>query len=190
MNWLTYILQGFGFENIEDYSKTLSKGSSENIITLALVLASIREYTEHVFKLDSVVILAFVLLIVAEWYTGIKVDMKERGQKFKSRKSGRMILKIGTYIFILFLLSSFAHNTQDIDFKIFQVNPMQWLYYVVFTWIILQLLISYFENLSALGYKEVKGLIGIILRKGNKWFEFDGEKDGDKLFRQDKNEGN
>lgn len=190
MNWFTYILQGFGYANKTDFGQTLEKSSSDNLIRTALFLGTLRECTESLFNLDVFVILAFVFLIIAEWHTGIKVDMIKRGEKFQSRKLGRMILKIGTYIFILYLLSTFANKTASIDFYFIDVNPMQWLYYVVFTWIILQLLVSYFENLAALGYKEMKGLVGIILRKGNQWFDFDGNKNGDDLFKTDIDERN
>ena len=60
-----------------------------------------------------------------------------------------------------------------------EINPFEWLYYVFFTGVIFQLIISYLENLASLGYNEAKGIIGIILRKYNKWFEFDGTKNAD-----------
>ncbi|WP_158962345.1 phage holin family protein [Myroides fluvii] len=188
MNWFTYLLQGFGYSDKTDFISTIDKNSSENLIKSAVILGTIRECTESLFNMDAFVILSFVFLIIAEWHTGIKVDILKRGEKFKSRKVGRMILKIGTYIFILYLLSTFANKTASIDFfQFFDVNPMQWLYYVVFTWIILQLLVSYFENLAALGYKEMKGIVGFILRKGNQWFDFDGNKNGDELFTKKDN---
>jgi hypothetical protein len=51
----------------------------------------------------------------------------------------------------------------------FEVNPFEWLYYAFFSGIIFQVVLSYLENLS-LGYSEAKGVLGIILRKYNKWF--------------------
>ena len=80
-----------------------------------------------------------------------------------------MILKIGVYINILFLLHTLASRTKTLSLgDSFEINPFMWLYYTVFTAIILQLVISYLENLGSLGYKEAKGLVGIILRKYNK----------------------
>ena len=96
-----------------------------------------------------------------------------------------MILKIGVYVGILFMLFTFANKTKTIDFIGFDVNPLGWLYYAVFVGITFQLVISYFENLGNLGYKEAKGLAGIVLRRFNKWFEFDGEKDGDNFNNQE-----
>ncbi len=152
------------------------------MLSVSITFGTVREFIEVSFGLDILVLACFVLLIIAEWHTGIKVDMKKRGNKFQSRKFGRMILKVGTYITILFILSTFASKTKSLDFIGFEFNPLGWLYYIFFTAIIFLLTISWLENLAHLGYKEAKGLVGIILRKSNKWFEFDGEKDGDRSF--------
>lgn len=184
MNTITYILKGFGFKNPTDFFSSLDKTSSENfsfVMLLSVVLGTVRELTEVYLGMDVLVLCCFVFLIMAEWWTGVKVDVIRRGNKFRSRKAGRMILKVGTYTAILFVLYTFSAKTEKLEFIGFEVNPMKWVYYVVFVWIIFQLLISWFENLSALGYKEMKGLVGILLRKGNKWFEFDGSKNGDNL---------
>lgn len=191
MNIINYILNGFGFSDPTDFSTSIDKTSGDSsflVLKISVLLGTFRELVELYIGLDILVLSCFVFLIVAEWYTGVKVDVIKRGNKFKSRKSGRMILKVGTYVSILFVLYTFSSKTQQLEFVGFEINPMKWAYYIVFVWIIFQLLISWFENLSALGYKEMKGLVGILLRKGNRWFEFDGTKDGDNLFNQNKEE--
>ena len=60
------------------------------------------------------------------------------------------------------------------------VNPYEGLYSIGFTGVVFQVLISWLENLASLGYSVANGLVGIILRKYNKWFEFDGTKNPDK----------
>ena len=93
-----------------------------------------------------------------------------------------MILKIGVYITIITLLHNFAQSTKRIAFEGFEINPFGWVFYVIVVAITFQTLISYLENLGNLGYKEAKGIAGIVLRKYNKWFEFDGNQNGDKGY--------
>lgn len=188
MKHINYLLQGFGYENLTDFHTTIFKAfyipNYQIIILMTITLGTIREFIENLMGLDIFVLIGFVFLIVAEWQTGVKADMIKRKQKFQSRKVGRMILKIGVYNAILFILYIFSSKTKTLDFVGFEVNPMSWLYYMVFVMIIFQLVISYFENLGVLGYKEAGGISGMILRKYNKWFEFDGEKDGDNFIKK------
>lgn len=184
MKHLNYLLKGFGFLNFEDFKTTTFKlmyiKNGEILISFSVLFGMIRETIEGLMGLDIVVIFALSMLIIAEWQTGLKADILKRKQKFRSRKFGRMILKIGVYFFILFILNVFSSKTSHLDFDGFELNPFRAVYYIVFVAIIMQLIISYFENLGVLGYSEAKGIAGIVLRKYNKWFEFDGEKDGDK----------
>lgn len=191
---IDYKLQGFGYFDLHDFYTTLIKTTTPKLLVLmsvtSITLGAIREFIEKAMGLDILVLGVFVFLIIAEWQTGIKADMKKRNSKFQSRKMGRMILKIGVYNGILLMLYTFASKTKSLDFVGFEVNPLAWLYYAVFIGIIFQLVISYLENLGVLGYSEAKGLAGIVLRKYNKWFDFDGEKDGDVLMQQNNNNNN
>ena len=191
MKIINYISQGFGYYDFHDFQTTILRGfyipNYKLMIILSVSLGTVREVVEGLMGLDVLVIAVFVFLIIAEWQTGIRADMVVRNSKFQSRKMGRMILKIGVYNSILLVLHTLSSNTKSIEFVGFDINPMEWLNYMVFVAIVFQLVISYFENLGVLGYKEAKGISGIVLRRYNKWFEFDGEKNGD-IFNNDKNE--
>jgi hypothetical protein len=147
------------------------------VIILSASLATLRVSIFSYTGLDVVVIAAFVFLIIAEFQTGIRVSMSIKMERFKSRKFGRMILKIGTYISIVVVLHTFSKRMEVPNVLGFDINPFLWLYYMVFTAIVFQLFISWMENLGCLGYKETKSIAGFVLRKFNKWFEFDGKKD-------------
>ena len=187
MKHLNYILQGFGYENLNDFNTTVFKAfytvDFKILLTISFALGTVREFIEATMGLDILVLGSFVFLIIAEWQTGIKADIKIRKGKIESRKIGRMILKIGVYMTILFVLFTFASRTKTVEFIGFDINPLGWLYYVVFVAIVFQLVISWFENLGVLGYKEARGIVGIILRRYNKWFDFDGSKDVDEKFK-------
>lgn len=181
---LTYLIQGFGFKNIPDFIEStftvaVNPVFKKTVITTSMILATLMTWIEQVTGLHFFVILAFIYLICAEFQTGLKVAVLRKGEKFKSRKFGRMIAKIGVYVMIILTLNQLSsHLDAPVMFGL-SINPFVWLYYTVFIMIVFQLVISYLENLSALGYKEMKGILGFLLRKYNKWFEFDGTKDGD-----------
>lgn len=182
---ITYILKGFGYKSLDDLSTTLFKflymKNAKLTVPIVITVGTVREFIEQMMGLDVYVIIAFILLICFEFQTGLKVAMKKKNERFQSRKFGRMFLKIAVYIQMLWVLYQFSSKMATKEFIGFEINPFGWLYYIVFVGIVFQMVISYLENLSALGYDEAKGLHGVVLRRFNKWFEFDGTKDGDNI---------
>lgn len=180
MNTLNYILQAFGFYSFRDYLKSscgyMVSGNVDIKLFVFSILGALKLFLFDGVGFDMPVLVSFVLLIVAEFWSGLKVSRKIKGQKFKSRPFARMLIKIGTYVFILYLLNQFAKSINAPDVMGLEMNPFTWLYYTVFVAIVFQLLISYMENLGALGYKESKTISGFLLRRLNNWFEFDGTK--------------
>lgn len=176
MDNIRYMLKGFGFKSINEYVLSVFKPDATRIAASA-ALGALRLFVKGYTGLDFAVFLSFLVLIIAEFQTGLKVSMQVKGERFKSRKFGRMILKIGTYVMIVSLLHAFASKMAMPSILGFEVNPFMWLYYSVFIAIVFQLFISWMENLGCLGYKESKTIAGFVLRKFNKWFEFDGTKD-------------
>jgi uncharacterized protein YggT (Ycf19 family) len=185
MKVINYILNGFGYEDTVDFKLALfgvffSKKTLTWII-LSTTAGTFRMILNDFTGLDYSVFLAFVVLICAEFQSGVMVSLNRKKERFKSRKLGRMILKVGTYVMILSVLNAFAKGVDSPDIFNINLNPFVWLYYIVFAAIVIQLTISWFENLGSLGYDETRTIAGFILRKFNKFFEFDGTKDnGDK----------
>ena len=180
MKRLNYFLKGFGFENYNEFLQSCFKilyfKKIELVFFISSISGTIQYYFEQSIGVDIVVYIAFSFLIIAETQTGIKASIKVKNKRFRSRPFGRMFFKLFTYTTLLFVLNSFSSRIKTPELLGFEVNPFQWLYYVVFAGIIFQLVISWLENLSVLGYSEAKGLLGVVLRKYNKWFEFDGTK--------------
>jgi hypothetical protein len=180
---INYVLAAFGYRGVEDFKHTVFKmmysGEKSMWIKISAGLGTFRLVLFDFTGLDVVVFFAFVFLIMAEFQTGLKVALIKKKEKFQSRKFGRMILKISVYVLLIGMLHAFANRFRVPEIYGLEVNPFIWLYYVVFIAIVVQLVVSWLENLGQLGYKESKTLAGIILRRFNKWFEFDGEKDND-----------
>jgi magnesium-transporting ATPase (P-type) len=176
MNMIRFLLKGFGYKDAADLGSTTFK--MDGILWVASAwLGTFRYFLKDSTGLDLAVFLAFVVLIIFEFQTGLKVSMKIKGERFKSRKFGRMILKIGTFVAIVMVLHAFSIKMVVPSVLGFELNPFLWLYYMVFMAIVFQLFISWMENLGCLGYKETRTIAGFVLRKFNKWFEFDGSKD-------------
>lgn len=172
---ISFYLQSFGFADSADYARATFPRHFK-VAYFGGLFGLLRLCVKELAGMDIAVFVAFVLLIVAEFHTGVKVDRIKRKNKFQSRKAGRMIFKVGTYMFILVLLNLFAKGIHFPEIAGFDVNPFLWLYYAVFITIVFQLFISWLENLSCLGYKESATIIGVVLKKFNKWFELDGSK--------------
>jgi hypothetical protein len=183
MKAINYFLKGFGFENVHDFLSTTFKifyiGKLKITIPIIITLGTLREFIEVSLGLNLMAIVAFVWLIIAEFQTGVRASLKKKDERIQSRKIGRMFLKIGVYLQILWLLNSFSKNVESKEIAGFEINPFDWLYYIFLIGVIFQMVVSYLENLSSLGYREAKGILGVVLRKFNKWFEFDGTKDAD-----------
>jgi hypothetical protein len=176
MDRIKYLLNGFGYADLTDlYNSTFRLHCAPNFSLWACV-CTIAGIILDVTGLEAPALLSLVVLLVAEFYTGVKVSIVKRGERFKSRKCGRMILKICIYVLILSVLNIFSNTIHAPDFIGVSINPFRWLYYSVLTAIIFQLVVSWMENLGALGYRETKTIAGFVLRKLNKWFEFDGTK--------------
>jgi len=177
-----YWLQGFGYRSFDDFTNTvflmpISVTGAKRLAALSALCGAIPVFVKEHTGLDIVVLLSFFALIVAEFYTGLKVSRVVRGERIKSRKLGRMFLKIGVYVLIISILHAFAKKMEVPQILGYEVNPFMWLYYTFFIGIVFQLFISWMENLGMLGWKETKTLAGFVLRKLNKYFEFDGSKD-------------
>lgn len=184
MKVLNYILNGFGYDNANDFKRSccgiiLQSSKADITVIVVSALGAVRIFLNDFIGFDLPVFASFVFLIAAEFWTGVKVSRIVYSEKFKSRKFGRMLLKIGTYVTIISILNQFSKNVDAPDVMGVSLNPFTWLYYTVFIAIVFQLLVSWLENLGALGYKETKTIAGFILRKFNTWFEFDGSKNNE-----------
>ena len=112
------------------------------------------------------------MLLIFEWITGVQASRK-RGEKHESRKFGRMLLKIATYLVPIYILHTFSANVEFPSLGGFEFDPFHWLYWIVLIGIIWQLVVSLLENLDCLGFRFAKVLLKIINKKFYKTFELD-----------------
>ena len=172
---INYYLQGFGFQNVNDLAvSTLHTDKNWNVITvISGILGSVALVVENYIGLTPIVYVAFVVLLALEFLTGVKASLK-KGKKIESRKFGRMIVKVGIYTTILGIIHIFKETTADAAIDIYE-----WIYYVVFNMVVLQLIISVLENLSKLGFAESSIIAKFIKNKLGKWFDVEEPADRD-----------
>jgi phage-related holin len=177
MRIINYFLKGFGFTSLDEFLKSAFGFiyTSTSIIKIDLIVAFIFSTVSFLFGFNHLFLMAYVVLLVSEWYTGVQASLK-RGERHESRKFGRMILKIATYLVPIYILNTFAKNADFIKIMDMELDPFAWLYWAVLLGIIWQLLVSLLENLDSLGVRYAKTLIRIINKKFYKQFELD---DGD-----------
>lgn len=169
-------MRSFGFLNVRDLYTSAFGALGVKALKWSAAMGFLQLLVKSYLGIDLMVLLAFALLIAAEWFTGIRASLRQ-GEKLKSRKLVRMVVKIGVYSFIIFLLHAFEGSLKAPEVLGLVLNPFSWLYNAVLIAIVFQLVVSLFENLGRLGYKESKTLAGIVLRKFNKWFAFDAKQD-------------
>jgi hypothetical protein len=115
------------------------------------------------------VYLAFLVLLGCEFITGIRASVREGG-KIESKKFGRFILKILTYTLIIGIINVFRTRLEIPQVFGQDINIYAWIYYVSLNMIIIQLIISVFENLSRLGFAESSKIFKALSLKASKWF--------------------
>ena len=174
MRMINYFLKGFGFVSLHEFLKSAFGFiyTSTPIIKIDIVLALIFSTVSFLFGFNHLFLIAYVVLLISEWYTGVQASLK-RGERHESRKFGRMILKIATYLVPIYILNTFAKNADFIKIVDIELDPFAWLYWAVLLGIIWQLLVSLLENLDSLGVRYAKTLIRIINKKFYKQFELD-----------------
>ena len=174
LDHINYHIQGLGFTDTTDIMTSTfhTDKSWKAIAVVSSILGSLAYFIEQYVGLSVTAYVAFLVLLIIEFITGIKASVKH-GKKIESRKFGRMIVKIGLYTTILGIVHVMKGAIES-SFDIYD-----WVYYVVFNMVVIQLIISVFENLSKLGFSESKGIIGVLRKKLNKWFDLEDPKDHD-----------
>ena len=164
---LNYILQGFGFRDSKDFlHSSFGHTFSALFIKMDVILSFLFATVHFLFGFNHLFLTAYVILLVFEWITGVQASRK-RGEKHESRKFGRMLLKIATYLVPIYILHTFSANVEFPSLGGFEFDPFHWLYWIV------QLVVSLLENLDCLGFRFAKVLLKIINKKFYKTFELD-----------------
>jgi hypothetical protein len=158
----------FGFDTSMDFlNSTFGYAAKKPAVILSVSFGTVGTLVEQFIGLDPIVYMAFVVLIILEFFTGIRASLKE-GKKIYSKKFGRVILKLLIYTTLIGVINIFRTRLDVPTMFDVEINLYSMIYYVTLNLIIVQLILSVFENLSRLGYEETSKVfkaISKILRK-------------------------
>lgn len=170
---LNFQWNAYGFKDSVDFlESTFHMSAIKMILLSSITLGTVALKFEAIMGIVPIVYAVFVILIFLEFGTGIKASLKA-GKKIQSRKWGRMIVKISVYSMMLGFINILSVHVGNINLKVIQINIYEWLYYIVFNMIVIQLIMSIFENLTKLGYKETSRVFRVVAKRFEKWFELD-----------------
>lgn len=151
----------FGFLSWYDFVWSIAKPKLILFMSpIIAALAAIASYAEIVIGVKANIVIAFMLLNVAEWATGVWAALTE-GKVFSSWKFSRAILKTFVYVVMLGVI----HQLKGIDEHGMSAGVFSGMYWSVLFGISIVLTRSVFENLHRMGIKEASVLYTILNNK-------------------------
>jgi hypothetical protein len=182
---LNYVVfEGLGYANFKEmYFSLLQVKFFPLIISVSGVLTALATFLQKYLDLSYEVTIALFALLLLEMFTGLGASLKE-GKKWNSPRFFRMLLKLGVYFTLLFVINTFKKNNTEDPLMIYSV-----IYYAFFNIFILGTILSVLENLKRLKVSEASRLYRYLENKMNKWFELDGVDNDDKKQTNDDEEG-
>jgi len=171
-NFLNYVVINFGFNDLYDFNTSLLHSK---LMLLTIPIAGISAFFEGIFGLQSLTILAFVVLVTLELITGLRASIV-LGRRIESKKFGRFGLKVFVWVTLLFVLNSLKieYLSHEGSFGKVAYELLNWLHGTLFIYINIEYLISVLENLSIVSGKKNDTMIEMIK---NKLKSFLGKKD-------------
>lgn len=170
-------MREFGFDcSTEFVNSSFGFCISKPILIVGFSTATISTFVENYIGLDPLVYIAFILLLFMEFLTGIKASVKE-GVKIQSKRFGRVILKLLIYTILIGIVHTFRARLEMPSFLGSRVNIYSWIYFLTINLIVLQLILSVFENLNRLGFEESSKIYNSISKLIKKWFKLVDTKD-------------
>jgi hypothetical protein len=125
---------------------------------ISSVAASTAYYFEAIMGITIPVGILIIILFGLELFTGIRASIKE-GKGFSSEKFQKGWLKLFIYMVFIICSNLAAKYIPNKGFLGFQFNIYDWLHYLFYNFIILQLFISNLENFVRLGWGNFLPLI-------------------------------
>lgn len=166
-------IKDFGFDGAFDlYQSTFGFALNKPTLLVSVSLASLGSMCETFIGLDPIVYISFILLLFLEFFTGIKASIKE-GVKIQSKRFGRVILKLMIYTLIIGIINIFSTKLEVPQAFGVRVNIYSLIYYSVLNLIIIQLILSVFENLSRLGFQETNKIYRSVSKVFKKYIDIE-----------------
>jgi hypothetical protein len=175
MKIIDYLLHEFGFEGFTDFFiSTFGIMFSKNSILLGMVLGF---SFNSLVGLEPALLLTIIGLFLLEIVTGTVASIYFQDEKFDKEKLSRSIIKLFAYPILLIIIQQFKNfeigtvGVMDMNINFFDLAHTALIFLVV-----LQVLISFLENLSLMGFKELDIVTKIFKMKLRKVADKQGVK--------------
>lgn len=130
---------------------TFHPGSLPIVLGISSIAACTSYYFETILGINIPVGILIIILFGLELFTGIRASIKE-GKGFSSEKFQKGWLKLFIYMIFIICSNLAAKYIPNRPFFGFQFNIYDWLHYLFYNFIIVQLFISNLENFMRLGW--------------------------------------
>lgn len=163
--FLNFFVSSFGFECTSDFTDSMIH---PKMLAITLPLAFISSTLELLLGLQSLTVIAFVILVTLELITGI-VASKLRKEPIVSRKFGRFGLKVFVWLMLIFITNTMRieYLNSEETFRSLASGFFTWLHGALFIYVIIEYLISVLENLGSITGKSKDNLVKSIISKLN-----------------------
>jgi hypothetical protein len=137
---------------------TFHPNSLPIVLGISSIAATTAYYFEAIMGINIPVGILIIILFGLELFTGIRASIKE-GKGFSSEKFQKGWLKLFIYMVFIICSNLAARYIPNRPFFGFQFNIYDWLHYLFYNFIIIQLFISNLENFMRLGWGNFLPLI-------------------------------
>lgn len=159
MKVLNAIAKVNGYESSSHLvDSTFHPNSFPIALGISSITASVAYYFEVIMGITIPVGIVIILLFGCELFTGVRASIKE-GKGFSSEKFQKGWLKLFIYMIFIICSNLAAKYIPTRDFFGFSFNVYDWLHYLFYNFIIIQLFISNLENFMRLGWGNFLPLI-------------------------------
>lgn len=157
----------YGWENIQSLLVSFLPSIKYKMTTMLISVSGITAMVNMLFGLKVQTFVALLVLLSAELVTGIYCSVWIRVEPFQSNKMWRFFFKTGVFFIILYVVKQ-LHN-EFADTLLFS-DIFNWLYYFLFTFSILEILISVLENYAEISGKAKDYYTSYLKRRISKLF--------------------
>jgi phage-related holin len=162
---LNTLVSNFGFECTTDFSNSIIHNK---LLLLTIPLAGLSSIIQNIFGLQSLTIVAFVVLVTLELITGLLASLS-RGESIVSRKFGRFGFKILVWLILIYVINAMRleYTNTGTNFDSLASGFFTWLHGTLFIYVVIEYLISVLENLGSITGGKKDNLIKSIIGKLN-----------------------
>jgi phage-related holin len=166
MKAINKILQGYGWDGLNDFGVSLAPSFKYHLGFISITMSALIATLQSVLGLTLLTGFAFMALAFVEVLTGIYASVAIKKQKLQSGKMGRFIIKLALMLICLFVLGAFSKEYKETNYLLGEL--FTWMRDGVFSFTVIEYLISILENVAVIGGKPNNQLLTAIKKRLDK----------------------